>query len=110
MRSAECGMDRTAVVHPGWLLGSNLPRNSALRTPHSALACASEVRLPIEPTALAAGRFGPYGGRYVPETLMAALEELERVYDEAKGDPRFWAELDGRSEERRVGKECATLC
>jgi tryptophan synthase beta chain len=40
------------------------------------------------------GRFGPYGGRYVPETLMAALDELARVYDAAKGDPGFWAELD----------------
>jgi len=40
------------------------------------------------------GRFGPYGGRYVPETLMAALEELERVYDEARSDARFRAELD----------------
>ena len=39
------------------------------------------------------GRFGPYGGRYVPETLMAALEELERVYTAAQQDPRFWAEL-----------------
>ena len=29
------------------------------------------------------GRFGPYGGRYVPETLMAALEELARVYEAA---------------------------
>ena len=33
------------------------------------------------------GRFGPYGGRYVPETLMAALEELERAYDKAKREP-----------------------
>ena len=33
------------------------------------------------------GRFGPYGGRYVPETLMAALEELEREYERAKHDP-----------------------
>src|SRR5437879_13045029 len=40
------------------------------------------------------GRFGPYGGRYVPETLMAALEELARVHDEAKRDATFWAELD----------------
>ena len=32
------------------------------------------------------GRFGAYGGRYVPETLMAALEELERAYDQAKHD------------------------
>jgi tryptophan synthase beta chain len=41
------------------------------------------------------GRFGPYGGRYVPETLMHALEELARVYDAARADPAFWAELDG---------------
>jgi len=40
------------------------------------------------------GRFGPYSGRYVPETLMAALEELEREYAKAKRDARFRAELD----------------
>src|SRR5215475_11576263 len=40
-----------------------------------------------------AGRFGPWGGRYVPETLMAALEELERAYEKAKRDPRFKARL-----------------
>jgi tryptophan synthase beta chain len=41
------------------------------------------------------GRFGVYGGRYVPETLMAALEELEREYEKAKKDKRFQARLDG---------------
>src|SRR5258707_3635766 len=41
-----------------------------------------------------AGRFGAYGGRYVPETLMAALEELEQAYALAKEDPAFQAELD----------------
>ena len=35
------------------------------------------------------GRFGPYGGRYVPETLMAALDELDREYEKAKRDPKF---------------------
>ncbi|MDW5265864.1 MULTISPECIES: tryptophan synthase subunit beta [Acidobacteriaceae] len=40
-----------------------------------------------------AGRFGAYGGRYVPETLMAALEELEAAYAQAKDDPAFQAEL-----------------
>ncbi|MGB9415510.1 MAG: tryptophan synthase subunit beta [Acidobacteriaceae bacterium] len=40
------------------------------------------------------GRFGDYGGRYVPETLMAALEELEAAYEQAKRDPIFRAELD----------------
>ena len=40
------------------------------------------------------GRFGVYGGRYVPETLMAALEELERHYEKAKRDRRFQRRLD----------------
>src|SRR6201987_5351889 len=40
------------------------------------------------------GRFGAYGGRYVPETLMAALEELEREYDIAKRDPKYQKRLD----------------
>jgi len=40
------------------------------------------------------GHFGPYGGRFVPETLMHPLEELERSYSEAKTDPAFLAELD----------------
>jgi tryptophan synthase beta chain len=41
-----------------------------------------------------ATQFGPYGGRYVPETLMAALDELARVYDAARADPAFWKEFD----------------
>src|SRR5215467_13354700 len=44
--------------------------------------------------AIAAGRFGPYGGRYVPETLMAALEELEREYEKARRDKKFRAEFE----------------
>jgi tryptophan synthase beta chain len=39
------------------------------------------------------GRFGVYGGRYVPETLMAALEELERAYEKAKADKKFQRRL-----------------
>ena len=39
------------------------------------------------------GRFGPYGGRYVPETLMVPLFELERAYDLSKSDPVFQVEL-----------------
>ena len=41
------------------------------------------------------GRFGPYGGQYVPETLMGALEELEGVWHEAKADAQFQLELAG---------------
>jgi tryptophan synthase beta chain len=40
------------------------------------------------------GRFGPYGGRYVPETLVAPLEELEKAYAEVRKDPKFQSELD----------------
>jgi tryptophan synthase beta chain len=39
------------------------------------------------------GHFGPYGGRYVPEVLMAPIEELEKAYLEARDDPAFQAEL-----------------
>jgi tryptophan synthase beta chain len=51
------------------------------------------------PTGVAAnstpGRFGAYGGRYVPETLMAALLELDAAYAEAQADAAFHVELDG---------------
>src|SRR5690348_10274602 len=42
----------------------------------------------------ASGHFGPYGGRFVPEILMAPIEELEKAYVEARGDPSFQSELD----------------
>ena len=41
-----------------------------------------------------AGRFGAYGGRYVPETLVAALDELDHAYAEAQADPDFHLKLD----------------
>jgi len=41
------------------------------------------------------GRFGPYGGRYVPETVIYALDELERCYRQFKKDRRFRSELKG---------------
>jgi len=43
----------------------------------------------------AEGRFGPYGGRFVPETLMPLIHELDAAYKKAKADPSFQAELDG---------------
>jgi tryptophan synthase beta chain len=48
----------------------------------------------LPPKAAAAGRFGAYGGRYVPETLMAALDELEHEYEKAKRDRKFQQRLD----------------
>lgn len=41
------------------------------------------------------GYFGAFGGRYVPETLMHALEELEEAYERYRTDPEFVEELDG---------------
>jgi tryptophan synthase beta chain len=66
----------------------------------------------------ARGRFGPYGGRFVPEALVAALDELDREYRAARADPVFAAELDlllrtysGRptplTEARRFGAQAA---
>lgn len=54
---------------------------------------------PTAPSPLASmpdahGHFGPYGGMFVPETLMAALQELTAEYEKAKNDPAFRAELD----------------
>jgi tryptophan synthase beta chain len=46
------------------------------------------------PQADATGHFGPYGGRYVPETLMPAVLALEAAYREAAADPAFWGELE----------------
>ncbi|OGN96752.1 MAG: tryptophan synthase subunit beta [Chloroflexi bacterium RBG_13_51_36] len=43
------------------------------------------------------GYFGQFGGRFVPETLMPALDELETAYAEAKRDPSFWAAFDSLS-------------
>ena len=41
------------------------------------------------------GRFGAFGGRYVPETLVPALDELELALEAALADPAFHAELNG---------------
>src|SRR5579863_1815407 len=54
----------------------------------------ASIILPSTPSESRPGRFGPYGGRYVPETLMAALLELEHEYEAAKTDPAFQDELN----------------
>jgi tryptophan synthase beta chain len=53
---------------------------------------AHQTDLPID-EALPTSRFGPYGGRYVPETLIPAVAELEAAYLAARRDPAFWQEL-----------------
>ncbi|HIL28003.1 MAG TPA: tryptophan synthase subunit beta, partial [Micavibrio sp.] len=39
------------------------------------------------------GHFGIYGGRYVAETLMPLILEVEKAYNESKDDPKFWSEF-----------------
>lgn len=56
------------------------------------MSTAAAISLRSEPDA--GGHFGPYGGRFVPEVLMAPLEELEIAYREARSDPAFQAELN----------------
>ncbi|NJP07604.1 MAG: tryptophan synthase subunit beta [Chloroflexaceae bacterium] len=45
------------------------------------------------PGSIDAGRFGPYGGRYVPETLFSTIAELETAFAAIRYDPTFWDEL-----------------
>jgi four helix bundle protein len=49
---------------------------------------------PLETMPDARGHFGPYGGMFVPETLMTALEELTAKYERGRVDPNFRRELD----------------
>jgi len=74
------------------------PRNG--RSPHPVTPSSGKGKPPRGTTTAQVqaktqpGRFGVYGGRYVPETLMAALEELEREYEKARKDPKFQKRLD----------------
>jgi len=54
----------------------------------------TDADLAVSARPTARGRFGRYGGQYVPETLMPALAELEAAAAEAWKDPAFTAELD----------------
>lgn len=58
-------------------------------TPTMSRAQSSAIYQPHEPMPDARGHFGPYGGRYVAETLMPALLELEAAYEDARKDPSF---------------------
>jgi tryptophan synthase beta chain len=75
---------------------ATVPRSSTAKIP--TLRKARRVGHPRSSSTSApsdqAGRFGVYGGRYVPETLMAALDELEREYAKARKDKKFQARLD----------------
>ena len=52
------------------------------------------MTIALTPGDVTTGRFGPYGGRYVPETLVAALDDLAKLYDRVRAEPGFWKEFD----------------
>jgi tryptophan synthase beta chain len=52
------------------------------------------LTITLDPERAVDGRFVPYGGRYVPETLVAALDDLTALYDAARGDASFWREYE----------------
>src|SRR3954451_6227732 len=69
-----------------------LPTTSKDRRDMSANPLTGQARQQF-PDAL--GRFGAFGGRFVPETLMDALNQLAEEYERTKADPEFQARLDG---------------
>jgi tryptophan synthase beta chain len=62
---------------------------------HAASATSGPTDIAAELRPDAEGFFGEYGGTFVPETVMPALEELDRCFQEAMGDPAFHERLDG---------------
>ena len=81
------GERRTTSAYKG-AKGKLFVLNGSWRRGNDEFDCTSVHRI-------LAGRYGPYGGRYVPETLMAPLQELEQAYAEARsGLETFKAELD----------------
>jgi tryptophan synthase beta chain len=69
------------------------PGRGATAAPAGTPASGRAVTLPELPDA--SGHFNGYGGRFVPESLIATLDELDAAYAAAKADPSFGAELDG---------------
>lgn len=99
-------MDNCAFA-PSAFLGkpnANRPTQLSSRRPQSACTAPRMVAVDlstIKDTVFnpdvpdARGRFGRFGGQYVPETIMGCLEELDEGYERIKNDPEFKAELDG---------------
>ncbi|HEY8496778.1 MAG TPA: tryptophan synthase subunit beta [Limnochordales bacterium] len=89
----------TRCEPPGAHEPSGAPEPSGAHKPSGALEPSREPEPPRAPEpscagSLGTGRFGDYGGRYVPETLIPALDELTAAYAAARQDPEFQRELD----------------
>src|ERR1700756_2092388 len=98
--SSNCFGKHYSPVYSGAGVSGSLaePPCTLRSSPHAVVSEAGGLRmasviLPTGRSESRPGRFGVYGGRYVPETLMAALLELEHEYELAKADAAFQAEL-----------------
>jgi tryptophan synthase beta subunit len=108
--SAAIGVDVASGVEAPSVAGERArkdPLRVALFVKRARDSRSDRPNLAVRPTPVdtglldadARGRWGTerqFGGRYVPETLVAALEALERAYADLRDDPRFWAELRQR--------------
>ena len=89
---SEPDRDRAAVLEASGA-GQAPGRGTAAPEDGAGVPVANGARVvPHRPDPL--GHFGPWGGRFVPEVLMAAVDELAVAFDEAMADPEFLAELD----------------
>src|SRR5215210_7441384 len=82
-----CGWPPSSSSRTGSMLRAHWKRGPARRAASG--FGGSCVRQKVE-----SGYFGPFGGRFVPETLIHALEELEEAYERYRDDPEFVEELD----------------
>src|SRR5205814_8654925 len=85
---------RTRICYDSFSSSAPYSLSSALSVGRWALTVGRFFFMPITPTVPDLhGHFGPYGGMFVPETLMSALHELAAEYERAKNDPTFQTEL-----------------
>src|SRR5208283_1410688 len=90
---SEDGLEMATVAGSSNVKIPTLAAKNAARMGHPQSHPPSSHPARSKSSANGAGRFGPYGGRYVPETLMAALEELELAYEKARRDKSFQREV-----------------
>ena len=106
----DCGFEELSAVVSTVLVRPSTLKCSLFFPANKQEAPMASVILPSIPSESRPGRFGIYGGRYVPETLMAALVELEHEYDVAKADAAFQAELAGLLKDFAGPAYAALLC
>src|SRR5690606_15462101 len=79
------------VRHGGWKDG---PASLSSRPDSAEAAMTAQAPNTFRAGPDERGHFGIYGGRYVAETLMPLILEVEQAWNAAKADPAFWSELD----------------